>query len=194
MKINRTDRVMAIQRHSDFIKDFDEYLNMDNEEDRKIRYKNLCTKWGEDILLVNTCRVNNIKNVYDYGIELQGKPSNDHSAGRYMYLKVDLTKTQDSLKKEFEAILKCLKEFGKHIDNSRRGAELYHDPWVIYDMIHSENLNLSQIAKKITGINKDPAYNEELHRVYKQIKYAYDKACNILNEINERVKVIKVPK
>ncbi len=69
-----------------------------------------------------------------------------------------------------------------------RNREFVYDKWEIYDMHHIEDLNLSQIAKKKSGINKNPSMNENVKANIKAaaemaVRRAYDSALENIEQV-----------
>jgi hypothetical protein len=194
MKMTRTDRVMAIMRHPQFLKDYEKYLSLKGNE-QEAMLKTLCMKWKEDILFIYTYykhyrtwkEQGASTDVYDYGITMQGKPAEDRTEGRYLYLKVDLTKTREVLKSEFENILKSLVD-------KRRCQSRETDPilnhWEIYDEIEkikktqclTQARALSELAEKRSNIH-DKKWDDPLYEASRrQLDRAYKKAHSMVQK------------
>jgi len=194
MRMTRTDKVMAIMRHPEFLKDYQEYLALTGR-DQEVMFNTLYKKWKENITLVYVHYLNyerwksegQITGVYDYGIALQGKPSDDHSEGRYLYLRVDLTRTATSLRKEFVNLLQTMERLGVKQKTKERVERTDYDPWEIYDLCHQQGLNVNQIAKQKAGIDENPTYNEAVMNYYKRIDYALKKAEKMMMALDKQV-------
>jgi len=182
MRMTKKDWINAIIRNEEFLNDYKEYLKLSGQAQEK-KYTSLCKKWKSDILLVYLYYKYPDHEVYDYGVQILPKPAEDKSEGRYLYLRVDLSKTCKALGRECTEIIRRLRPKEK----GRNGKALYSDQWDIYDMIHKQGYNLNQIAKELTGAGKgqNPAYNDEVGKEYKRVEYAYKKACAMMDKVQK---------
>lgn len=101
-------------------------------------------------------------------------------AGRHIYLRIDLTKTDDEIVIDVQ---KAITYFKKLLPK-KRSKEGMLDHWKIYDMVHDKGLTLCQIAEKDYGREEsfdDPGYRA----AYACVKRAYNKALQIIKQINQ---------
>lgn len=185
LKVNRFDRIMAIQRDPEFQNEYKKYLSL-NGEDQKNMYEKLCSKYGENIHLIYTS-INWRVEDYDYYREIIGrgifpndKPGESKNAGRYMSLLVDLHVSPKQLVQEFSQILKGTKKLYKvHPEKNNRRTE--YDHWEIYDKVKS-GLKKSQIADEKVEEEKNKPKRTHLSKgaIFKRVSRAYNRAEEII--------------
>lgn len=108
-----------------------------------------------------------------------------YEKGKYLYLKVDLTRDKKDIEKQFNDIVCSYKKYMPK-DNSRKSDPAINR-WVVYDMRWYYGYNFSKIARKLSGLNGNPSEtgNEKLMAYFKQIKRAYNKACEMIKHVEK---------
>jgi hypothetical protein len=106
----------------------------------------------------------------------------------FVRLKIDLTRSKKELEKAFSD---KIRSWTKNVSKDRKPRETKYDPWKIYDLVHDDDLNFSQIALKLHGENfprgkRDPSHNEKLWLPYKRVKRAYDQAQDMIQATEPR--------
>ena len=106
--------------------------------------------------------------------------------GKYLLLKIDLTENRNSI---LINIKDKIDFYRKYVNRREiRNREYTCSPWEVYDLHHNEGLNFSQIARKLSGINENPAYNEKVMAKYKACKRAYSKAKEMIIQAGKKLK------
>ena len=104
--------------------------------------------------------------------------------GKWLNIKIDLTKKKQIIMQDVE---REIDSFNADIRQEySRNKKYIFDPWIIYDLYHKEGLKFAQIAKKLSGIDESPTYNDTVMKVYKAVKRAYNKACELI-EVSEKI-------
>ncbi|MCX5811099.1 MAG: hypothetical protein NT178_00930 [Proteobacteria bacterium] len=185
--MNKTDFFNAIIRHPEFLKDYKEYLTLGDELQAQ-RYNELCVKWRTDITAAYAYYINsplwNDKRVYDYGLSVMPKPQVDMTGGRYLYLRIDLTKTRDSLVSEFQSMLRGFEKLGIKRKTQERQTDPILNHWDVYDAIEKNHKTLSDLAQNNTG--KESWDDDIFKSSYKKHDRAYKKACILISKVNTK--------
>jgi hypothetical protein len=111
--------------------------------------------------------------------------------GECLYLKVDLSKTMDTLVHDFKALVKSYQDIIKQSAKSKqeRQGTTSEDIWEIYDLHTKNGMPLLEIARRLSGNDypsgeRTPAYREELWSPYKRVERAYKKAKEIIQTVS----------
>jgi hypothetical protein len=195
-KITRYDRLMAIKRHPEFIKDYEKYKRYKNPSGQRALRKlvEIATKWAEEPeAILNAEKLKDTANPVKVATEIDYKrcviicrdgdniiPS-VQPGGTLLYLEIDLRDTKKEILKGVERRIAFYKQAVPK-DNRRKRQSKVVDIWDVYDL-HRSGLNLNQIAKKLSGIRDNPSYNETLMNKYKAIERAFDKAQAMIDSI-----------
>jgi hypothetical protein len=106
--------------------------------------------------------------------------------GKYLYLRVDLTRRESTLRDAFQRKLAHYKSYPV-LKDSRKDKETNTSPWLVFDLVHFYKIKFPLIAQKLSGRNEKPTDNDIVFAWYKQVKYAYDKAVNIIVSLGEEL-------
>lgn len=205
MRISRLDKLLAINRHPEFIKDLQEYKKI-----RRLHNPNLLpgmeyqieSKWGEPISRImhaekHRQRVKIGKNPFScvsVVTSIGEKPivafkSGDGKTtkrrwneGNYLYLKVDLNSNRKTLRRDF---LKVIDRYLERLNDSSRERENIIDQWAVYDKYQSDK-NLLKIARKLSGLKGNPTYNPQLEAFYRQVERALKKALKMIDSVSPK--------
>ena len=101
--------------------------------------------------------------------------------GRFLTLEIDL-------KRKFEDIAKRMKEwvrlYKKVVDaDVSHNKESEYDPWEIYDLHKKQGLSLAEIARKKSGIEGNPNYDDALRAYDRRVRRAWEKACQMIKNV-----------
>lgn len=102
-----------------------------------------------------------------------------HERGRHIYLRIDLTKTDNEIAGDVQRAV----TYFKKLLPKKRNKEGLLDHWKVYDMVDIKGLTLTKIAEKDCGAGEDfddPAYRA----AYTRVKRAYNKALQIIEQVN----------
>lgn len=101
--------------------------------------------------------------------------------GRYLTLQIDVTADKGEILEAIGAHIDFYRSIIKFRPSDKRAkpSELSH--WFIYKE-HAEGKTLLRIAKDLAGINKGPAYSEQVNAKYKQVLRAYQKAKEMISQ------------
>lgn len=111
--------------------------------------------------------------------------------GKYLTLEIDLTKNTEEILGEIKGEIHYFKKY--HVHNPKtRVTKTFYLPWKVYDL-HKEGKNLSQIARELSGRGGYASGNPKLMAAYKEVKRAYDKACEMLSQVEKDIKAIIHP-
>jgi hypothetical protein len=106
--------------------------------------------------------------------------------GRYLTIEIDLKKKKkdimDGVKQKVDLLSKPV------LGKTGRYKKHKFDLWEIYDMRHRSKLNFSQIARKLSGLKGNPAYNEKLDNALQRVKRAYKAADEMRQEVEAQIK------
>jgi hypothetical protein len=200
--MTKYDRLQALVRIPQYLKDSQEVKDVFNLNRRKEFFK----KYGLDAVIVDSNFVEKYtkedieettifpadfiatvipadKNQFDFRLWLR--------EGRYLTIKIDLMEN----KKAITAKVKSLTDFfSKYVEKPKtRQKETVYSPWDVHDLHHKENLNFSQIAKKLSDSKGHPSRDRYLMAEYKKVKRAYDKACKMIRQVKKDIKSIPAP-
>ena len=166
------------------------YLTLDNKE--KISYK------GDAITVLKLINKDRklIKEVFEnnreFSIQKDGEEtlwSDDSLDGKYIYLKVDISRNKTEIITEIDEILeKHYKHVPKHIlpstPKSSKKKEKDLSIWEIWDRCKDQKrLNFSEISWDLINERRD-IYNDSHHpNLSQQVGRAYKKACKIIDLI-----------
>ncbi len=208
MRLNERDRMMAIARHPEYIKDYNEIKDLfykckkdkSNGSCVDTAIDRLCNKWNisapiliplpkdMEILFHQDAIVELTDSEYDLrrpanalGINPEFPP---RQYVRLVHLEINLTKSETELIRSFRSMIKSWK---KNMPNDMAPRKSKYDPWKIYDL-HQSNRSLNQIARDLCGDNsprgeRSPAYNDKLWPPYKAVERAYKKAVKMLESV-----------
>lgn len=201
-KLDRANRLMAIKRHPEFKKDYQELLKIrQTHDEQRIARKEyeIRKKWGESVeaiekaeelyspkrlpsvrpVISQTLPYEPLRVLYTLGQEVDGKEViiEQPLAGERLYLEVDIRNYPVTA--IMEDIMQIITHYKEILKDTGRNKEFTLDIWRIYDM-KASGLNFSQIARQLSGIEGNPSYNDDLMKCYKQVKRAYEKARTII--------------
>ena len=114
-------------------------------------------------------------------IKSEDKNIGSYYTGKYLFLKLDITQKKTHLKKSFDQIIDHFKKIVPESSEANKGFQL--NPWTVYDLKTYYNLNLHQVAKKISGINAYAAIDQELNAVYSAVRRSYKSACEMIEQV-----------
>lgn len=107
--------------------------------------------------------------------------------GRYLTIEVDFYKSKNQIINEMESVIKFYRKFiSKPSQRDTELTRLKCSIWEVYDMHKKDNLNFTEIARRLSGM-KGNCSNENLKAVYKQVKRAYNKACKIIQGVEKEI-------
>lgn len=106
-----------------------------------------------------------------------------YEKGKYLYLKVDLTRDKQDIEKQFNDIVGYYKKYIPK--NNSRKTEPVINPWEVYDMHDYYKYNFSKIARKLSKLTGNPSQDKILMAYFKQIKRAYNKACKMIGHVEK---------
>jgi hypothetical protein len=106
--------------------------------------------------------------------------------GRYLTIEIDLTR---NIKEIMSKIKKEISFWNKYyVDKPEtRSKETFYSPWEVYDL-YKGGKNFSQIARQLSDRDGNPSYNPKLMAEYKNVKRAYDKACEMISQVEKDIK------
>lgn len=105
---------------------------------------------------------------------------NVHEKGRHIYLRIDLTKTDDEIEKRVKTVVGAYKK----LLPKKRNKEGSMDHWEIYNKVHKEGLSLSQIAQQ--EHKGEASFDDAGYKAfYACVERAYKKAQQIIKQVNE---------
>lgn len=111
--------------------------------------------------------------------------------GECLYLKIDLSQTEQKLVDDFGAVIKPYQDALKNQSRSKRERqrETTEDIWDIYDLHMKEGVSLLEIARRLSGNDyptgeRTPAYSDTLWSPYKRVERAYKKAKEIIQTVS----------
>jgi hypothetical protein len=116
------------------------------------------------------------------------EPAYSYEGGKFLFLMIDLNQNEKTIIKELKPIITHYKK-NMPINKSRRRDTLIN-PWEVYDMHQTYDMNFQQIAKQLSGINKtgkdgNPSYNERLMSWCKTVERACKKAGRIIKQVRK---------
>ncbi|HPB38895.1 MAG TPA: hypothetical protein PK125_12145 [Syntrophorhabdus sp.] len=211
MRLNEHDRMMAIARHPEYIKDYNEIKDLfykckrdkSNGSCVDTAIDRLRIKWNISTpILIPTQEDRQIlfhQDEQDAIVELTDseydlrRPANalginpEFPTRQYIllvHLEINLTKSEADLIRSFKSMIKSWK---KNIPDDIAPRKSKYDPWKIYDL-HQSNRSLNQIARDLCGDNsprgeRSPAYNDRLWPPYKAVERAYKKAVKMIQSV-----------
>jgi len=179
---------------------FEKYPQIELEEEKPAKYHSQIV---EDVFknlfkTKNINRKNEMLNKDNFSHILETlSPKYSYKKGRFLYLMIDLEESEEKITKALKSIIKKYKKYMP--ENKGRKRETTIDPWLVYDMRHRYNItNYSEIARKLSGLKGTAslAYegaegdkgNTTLHKWRDQVKTAYDKACQMIEQVGKEVK------
>jgi hypothetical protein len=122
--------------------------------------------------------------IYDRSPFLRGK--------RYLTIEIDLKKSKTKL---LGKIKYYIDDYGKYVDRQEtRYKESGYSPWEVYKLYKDEKLTFSEIARQLSGREGNPSYNEKLMAEFKKVKRAFEKACDIINQVRKDIELTKTNK
>lgn len=99
--------------------------------------------------------------------------------GRYLTLKIDLTKKKKDIMRGVERYVELLSKIVEKPEG-KKSKKLICSPWDVYDMHNKDKLRFSQIARKLSGEGGSTSYVYNLKLWYKKVKRAYNRASQII--------------
>lgn len=114
-------------------------------------------------------------------------PLSEYRDGRHVILAVDVTKKKQTVINEFKKLLSKIEKDYDIPRDTTRDKDTKEDIWKIYDYRTKERLSFLAIARRMTGLNDNPAICQELDTRLKSIKRAYHKAEEIINTVKREV-------
>ena len=111
----------------------------------------------------------------------------EYRDGRHIILAVDITKKKQNIIHEFKELLKRTEKDYDIPRDTTKDKDTTEDIWKIYDYKTKDKLTLLAIARRMTGLNDNPAYCSELDACLQRVKRAYRKANKIINTVKREV-------
>jgi len=208
MRLDDSDRLMATARRPEYIEDWNEFISelnkgTTNHQTIKAFLEKLLQKWelksplpphldkkseNRKIFKVNQREAILELTEDEWPNSLYTSLSLAIGKCVFVRLKIDLTRSKKELEKAFSD---KIRSWTKNVSKDRKPRETKYDPWKIYDLVHDDDLNFSQIALKLHGKNfprgkRDPSHNEKLWLPYKRVKRAYDQAKEMIQATEPR--------
>lgn len=208
MRLSDLDRIKAISRCPEYIKDFKIFLRKYGQSEysddiieteigirRKWKLKNrLIEPYFDSALSESEIDETVISsNKREPIVELTEWPPNvlyimyapQMEKYKYFRCKVDLNQTDAVLLKAFQ---KKIKEW-RQGSPKERNKKTTHDPWYIYDLHVKGGISLLEIARKLDGKEyprgmKSPVYNEDLKIPYMRVTRSFQKAKKMIQEVS----------
>jgi len=212
MKISDLDKRRAILRLPEFEKDYESLKALKTRTRIYQREFKLERKWGYPIdKIVNSDEVEQVPSVRPVVsidksplfivTKSDGEKEYESLAGDNLYLKVDLNQTIEKLEGDFKSIIRKYKALMKSDSNERESQILlgpsYNTIWNIYDMRHKQNKKYAQITREVFNVKGSLGsrdLNSELPQsYYNQVRYAHEKAENIIKSVCKELK-LDIPK
>lgn len=106
--------------------------------------------------------------------------------GKYLTVEIDLTWKKKDIMGRISGIIDF---YSNYINKPKsRPKVTVLDPFLVYDMYHTQGLNFSEISRSLSGIKGNPSTNARLMAYYKQVKRAYNKAIEMIKQIEKDIK------
>jgi hypothetical protein len=195
MKLNNYNRLMAIARSPEYIKDckaLDDLFKTDEKQAKRQTHK-LLNKWNLAVRIPLTLSANDKayfdKNEIRAIIDMAGEPLGNAFAEtsyykKYMYrefhIQIDLTRNEKELISAFKA---CIGKW-KQKDSEKQPKKTDYDPWIVFDM-YVATPNYTVIARKLSGIKGNQTDNPALRLALKRTKNAFDRAIKMIATVEE---------
>lgn len=194
MKISRVDRLLAIKRHPEFIKDREQYerIKQTGNTDHICGMEYYIEhKWGEPLARIEYAEehrrlkregksplssISVVTHIEEEPIvsfkSWEGESVKRRwNTGSHLYLKVDLNFSRETLKKDFLKIVDSYQSRSR--DLSREGKTTI-DPFEVYDLHIYHKKNFLQITKERMGITESTIANERKKNPKYRPSPAYD--------------------
>lgn len=181
------DRIMAIARHPEFVKEYGEFEKENrrnfNSNETYALGKKMSAKWGFHPIIIST--TNHF--FLEKGIESKSwKASpvtirNFNKDSQKLHLIIDVSRKQTEI---MMAFTRTLKDFlpAQKVEKRDKGNTV--SPWKVYDMVKGGK-NLNKVAQELSGIKGNPSYDADLMKWYRKVERAYKKAEGFINRMNE---------
>ncbi len=112
-------------------------------------------------------------------------PLSKYRDGRHVILAVDITKK--GIVKDFVKLLERIKKDYNIPKDKTRNKDTVKEIWEIYDYKTKDKLSFLKIAKRLSGLNGNPAYNPRLDACLQMVRRAYYKAEEIVKAVKREV-------
>lgn len=110
----------------------------------------------------------------DYGVPIKDN---------ILHLDIDMTANTDAILRDVKEIVGAYKRALEQSDSRDGKPEI--NIWDVYRMHNKESLSFSDIARRLSGRNGNPSTDAKLMSYYKRVKYAYNKASKIIDQIEK---------
>ena len=108
----------------------------------------------------------------------------------FLDVSIDLTMSLDQIMKEIKGLYEFLVEDAdekndKKAKRKRNRQSKALNPWSVYDKHVFEGKNKNQIAKELAGSKDNPAFNEEVMKMYHRVSHGLKKAEQCIKEVEK---------